>query len=172
MEELPSSFTAELKDLLKSFGGKGESVEIKAIHKGASFDFYGEESAGTQRLFNLIGLWIKSLKNGKILVVDELDIRLHHRLNHLLIKLFHDPTQNQSNAQLVFSTHNVGLLDQTLFRRDQIWFTEKDEASGKTELFSLLEFKPRKDKDIKNGYLAGRYGAIPFVGENRIFHDD
>jgi AAA15 family ATPase/GTPase len=69
---------------------------------------------------------------------------------------------------LVFSTHNTNLLDQELFRRDQIWFTEKNPNLGNTELYSLVEFSPRKDKNIQKGYLAGRYGAVPFVSREKI----
>ncbi len=153
------------------------NMEIKTIHKvlnkygdelNISFDFE-EESEGTKRLFSLIGLWIDVLRNGRILIVDELDTKLHHLLNILLIKLFHDPTQNKCNAQLIFTTHNTNLLDLDLFRRDQIWFTEKNPSFGNTDLYSLIEFSPRKDKNIQKGYLAGRYGAIPFIGDERIF---
>lgn len=153
------------------------NMEIKTFHKvlneygkelKISFDFE-DESEGTKRLFSLIGIWIDVLRNGRILIVDELDTKLHHLLNILLIKLFHDPTQNTFNAQLIFTTHNTNLLDLDLFRRDQIWFTEKNPSFGNTDLYSLIEFSPRKDKNIQKGYLAGRYGAIPFIGDERIF---
>lgn len=146
-----------------------EAYQIQTQHKGVVFDFETEESGGTKRVFSLIGLWIDALKNGKVLVVDELDIKLHHLLNLFLIHLFHDPTQNRSNAQLIFTTHNTNLLDQDIFRRDQIWFTEKNAKTGSTDLYSLAEYGPRKDKDIEKGYLAGKYGALPFIKENRIF---
>jgi len=153
------------------------NMEIKTFHNvineygkelKISFDFE-DESEGTKRLFSLIGIWIDVLRNGRILIVDELDTKLHHLLNILLIKLFHDPTQNKCNAQLIFTTHNTNLLDLDLFRRDQIWFTEKNPSFGNTDLYSLIEFSPRKDKNIQKGYLAGRYGAIPFIGDERIF---
>ena len=89
-------------------------------------------------------------------------------MNLFLIGLFHDPTQNKTNAQLIFTTHNTNLLDQDVFRRDQVWFTEKKE-NGSSDLYSLTEYKPRNDKDIEKGYLAGKYGALPFIKENRIF---
>ena len=139
------------------------------MHKGIAFDFYSEESEGTKRMFSLIGHWIDALRNGKILVIDELDTKLHHLLNVFLINLFHDPTQNKNNAQLIFTTHNINLLDQDIFRRDQIWFTEKDGETGASDLYSLVEYSPRKDKDIQKGYLAGKYGALPFIKDNRIF---
>jgi AAA15 family ATPase/GTPase len=152
-------------------------MDITTIHKVLDeignegyFEFdFEEESEGTQRLFSLIGLWIDSLNNGRVLVVDELDTKLHHLLNVFLIKLFNDSTQNKNNAQLIFTTHNTNLLDQDIFRRDQIWFTEKNPSKGSTDLYSLIEFSPRKDKDIQKGYLTGRYGAIPFISDDRIF---
>ncbi|HIH31505.1 TPA: AAA family ATPase [Candidatus Woesearchaeota archaeon] len=146
-----------------------EAYQIQTLHKGVVFDFQDEESEGTKRIFSLIGPWIDALKNGRILVVDEIDTKLHHLLNIFLIKLFHDPTQNKSNAQLIFTTHNTNLLDQDIFRRDQIWFTEKNPEKGSSDLYSLTEYSPRKDKDIEKGYLAGKYGALPFIKENRIF---
>jgi len=154
-----------------------ETSEIKIFHKALDkegkelsipFDF-NEESEGTQKLFSLIGLWIDALLNGRVLVVDELDVKLHYRLNEFLIKLFNDPTQNKSNAQLIFTTHNTNTLNLDLFRRDQIWFTEKNPEYGNTDLYSLAEFNPRKDENIQKGYLLGRYGAIPFIKENKIF---
>jgi len=83
-------------------------------------------------------------------------------LARMLIKMFHD-SEVSDNAQLVFNTHNTTLLDNELFRRDQIWFVEKDEG-GASRLYPLLEFSPRKDEALAKGYLQGRYGAIPFLG--------
>ncbi|PWB52503.1 MAG: hypothetical protein C3F06_08085 [Candidatus Methanoperedenaceae archaeon] len=153
------------------------NMDIKTIHKAPNnegdefkveFEFE-EESEGTKRLFSLIGPWIDALDKGSVLVVDELDTKLHHKLNVFLIDLFHDPTQNKNNAQLIFTTHNTNLLNLDLFRRDQIWFTSKNPKVGSTDLYSLLEFSPRKDKNIQIGYLEGRYGAIPFISGERIF---
>lgn len=167
---LPDSFPPQLKELLLRENPHGlDQIEISTSHKGVKFDFNSEESEGTKRIFSLIGPWIDSLKNGRVLLVDELDTRLHHLLNIFLINLFQDPTQNLTNAQLIFTTHNVLLLNEDIFRRDQIWFTEKNNKDGSTDLYSILEYTPRKDKDLKNGYLAGKYGALPFIKNNRIF---
>ena len=144
---------------------KGESNELRVPFK------FREESDGTQKMFALIGPWIDALSNGNTIIVDELDTKLHHLLNVFLINLFHDPTQNKNNAQLIFTTHNTNLLNLDFFRRDQIWFTEKNPHTGSTDLYSLLEFGPRKDKNIQKGYLAGRYGAIPFINDERIFQE-
>jgi AAA15 family ATPase/GTPase len=101
--------------------------------------------------------------NGYVLFIDELESSLHPHLTRFLVNLFHNPEQNKNNAQLVFTAHDTNLLD--LLRRDQVWFTERNPGTGSTDLYSLLEFSPRKDQNIQKGYLAGRYGAVPFLGE-------
>lgn len=175
IDDLPS----DLSDKLKSLATKGtlREVSIKSIHKGidvngnekkVSFEF-DEESEGTIRMFSLIGPWIDALINGHVLIIDELETKLHHKLSVFLVNLFNNPTQNKNNAQLIFTTHNTNLLDQDLLRRDQIWFTEKNPKFGSTDLYSLVEFSPRSDKNIQRGYLAGRYGALPFINNERIF---
>lgn len=122
-----------------------------------------EESEGTQRLYALIAPVLDCLRDGRVLVVDELDSSLHTLLVRRLITMFHTPTLNTLGAQLVFSTHDTSLLDRTLFRRDQIWFTEKDDQQA-TRLYPLTDFSPRKQEAWERGYLAGRYGAVPFFG--------
>lgn len=121
-----------------------------------------QESHGTRQFFGSIGYVLMSLHQGGILVIDELDTSLHPLLVEALVKIFHNPATNPRNAQLIFNTHDVTLLDLTLFRRDQIWFAEKD-RNGETTLYSLLEYKPRNDEAILKGYLSGRYGAVPFI---------
>lgn len=126
------------------------------------FDF-NEESEGTQKLYALAGPIVHVLLNGCCLLVDELDTKLHPLLTREIIHLFTDPDLNINGAQLIFATHDSSLLDQkTLFRRDQIWFTERD-GKGSSHLYSLWEFRPRTGENIRNGYLAGRYGAIPVI---------
>jgi len=149
-------------------------TSINTYHRGKDnkvikFDFEDEESEGTKRIFSLIGAWVDSLLNGRIIIADELDTKLHYLLQIFLIGLFNDPTQNKKNAQLIFTTHNINLLDQNLFRRDQIWFTEKDFENGDTKLFSLSDFRERNDKDILKAYRSGRYGAIPFIKTYKVF---
>ncbi len=159
------------EDEIAKSSKKKELFEIKTLHNDVLFDL-GEESDGTRRMLSLIGPWIDALKNGRVLVVDEIDTKLHPKLNEFLIKLFHDETQNKKNAQLIITTHNTNLLDiQDIFRRDQIWFTEKNNKTGATDLYSLVEFSPRKDKNIEKGYLAGKYGAIPYIRDSKIFED-
>ncbi|WP_312419888.1 ATP-binding protein [Shinella sp.] len=123
----------------------------------------GEESAGTQILFELAGPILDILQKGRILVVDELDRSLHPLLVLKIVQMFNDPELNRSGAQLIFSTHDVSLLDGGKLRRDQVWFTEKDNEQT-SHLFPLLEFSPRKGEALEKGYLSGRYGGIPILG--------
>lgn len=136
---------------------KGEDVALE----------FEEESAGTRKLFTLAGPWLDVLDNGLVLFVDELDTSLHPHLVRFLLNLFHNPETNRHNAQLVFTTHDTTVLDQTLMRRDQVWFIEKD-AENATRLYPLSDYKPRKGEALQKGYLYGRYGALPFPGELRF----
>lgn len=122
-----------------------------------------DESEGTKKLFGLAGPIKYSLKYRHVFISDELDTHLHPLLTKWLIKLFQN--ENPNDAQLIFTTHDSNLLDREMFRRDQIWFTEKDKA-GATSLYSLWEMKDvRKEENYEKGYLMGRYGAIPFLGD-------
>jgi len=123
-----------------------------------------EESLGTQRLFAMAGPLMDILQKGRLLIVDELDTSLHSLLTRRLIEAFHSSLNLQGRAQLIFSTHDTSLLDQEIFRRDQIWFTEKNKAQA-TTLYPLSDFGPRKNEALEKGYLVGRYGAIPFLTE-------
>lgn len=143
--------------------------KVGTVHKRADgsevqFDF-ADESDGTRKLFEFAGVWLLALETGATLLVDEIDRSLHSLLARMLVKLFCSHN-NPHNAQLVFTTHDTTLLDTDLLRRDQLWFIEKDKR-GATQLFSLLEFSPRKNEAVERGYLLGRYGAIPFVTEPR-----
>lgn len=122
-----------------------------------------EESDGTNSYFKLIGVVKKALDQGTLLVADEMDAHLHPLLTKHLVSLFNSAEFNPNGAQLIFTSHNTNLLDLDVLRRDQIWFTEKDEQTAATDLFSLYDFSIRKDAKVEKGYLIGRYGAIPFI---------
>jgi len=126
-----------------------------------------DESNGTRRFFALIGPVLDALDKGHVLLVDELDCSMHPLLTRRLIELFHSPEANPQGAQLVFTTHDSTLMDRSLFRRDQIWITEKD-RKGATELFSLADVRggrrPRKSEAFEKNYLSGRYGGVPSFG--------
>jgi len=122
-----------------------------------------KESEGTKRLLYLSPFIRKSLACGQTLVIDEIDASLHPNLVCYLISLYHNPEINSRGAQLVVNTQDVTLLDLKYMRRDQIYFVEKDRKTGVSELYALDEFSPRKDENIRKGYLNGRYGAVPVI---------
>lgn len=128
------------------------------------FSMSEDESDGTEKYFNLTGPIVDVLENGRILVVDELDSQLHPNLVCKIISLFNSKKFNPYNAQIIFNTHDTNLLESELFRRDQIWFIEKDRYGAAT-LYSLSDFKSdvRKDDNFKVNYLRGKYGAIPLL---------
>lgn len=128
------------------------------------FDLQQQESAGTQKVFALSGPLLNTLEEGKVLAIDELEARLHPLLTRAIIKLFNSQQTNPKNAQLIFVTHDTNLLNNRLFRRDQIWFTEKDQY-GATDLYALAEFKQpvRNDASYDKDYMSGKYGALPFL---------
>jgi len=128
------------------------------------FSLFGDESAGTRKYFALSGPVVDVLQKGFILFVDELDARLHPNLVCRLIELFNSKEHNPNNAQLVFNTHDTNLLSSGFFRRDQIWFTEKDRYGAAT-LYSLQDFKARAETDFEKNYIQGRYGAVPYLGD-------
>lgn len=126
------------------------------------------ESEGTRKMIELAGPIFDTLKEGKLLIVDELDAKLHPLLTRSIVRLFMDKASNPKGAQLIFATHDTNLLNLSYLRRDQIWFTEKD-ALEITDLYSLVEFKDnngtkvRNDRSVQKDYINGRYGAIPFM---------
>jgi AAA15 family ATPase/GTPase len=121
------------------------------------------ESAGTAAYLALLTSVLEVMESGGVLCIDELDSSLHPLLALELVRFFKDPKRNTSSAQLIFNTHDVNLLDSAILRRDEIWFTEKDDE-GATHLYSLSDFKPRRNENLRRGYLQGRYGAVPFLG--------
>ena len=152
---------------------KSETVHRVYDHNGI---FIGErnfstdkmESEGTKKIIEIAGPIFDAVLNGKILVVDELDAKLHPFLTRKIIGLFMDKGINTQGAQLLFATHDTNLLNLRYLRRDQIWFTDKDKTDS-TELYSLVEFKDedgnkvRNDRNIERDYINGRYGAIPLM---------
>ena len=135
--------------------GNGSSAELRLM----------DESDGTRQIFALAGPWLDTLKNGHVIVYDELHASLHAALLRFLVDQFHDPQRNANGAQLIFTTHDTSILNQDVFRRDQIWFCERNEKQ-ETRLFPLTDFSPRKGiENLERSYLAGRYGGLPFVSQ-------
>jgi len=121
-----------------------------------------QESDGTLAYLALLGPAVDAIKNGTPLLIDELDASLHPLLAIQLLRLFNTPSSNPKGAQLIFNTHDTNLLSGGVLRRDQIWFTEKGNDAA-SHLYPLSDFKPRRQENLQNGYLQGRYGAIPFI---------
>ena len=166
MERLQAAISAKKNVIVHS---PIKNIDIRLSHKANGidpvfFDFEDEESAGTRRFFALAGPWTDILDKGYTVFIDEMETSLHPQLIREMLKLLFSDVHNSKGAQVVFATHNPLLLDTTLLRRDQIWFTEKAPA-GTTHLYPLTDYQPRKDEALAKGYLAGRYGAIPFIPE-------
>lgn len=122
-----------------------------------------EESDGTNKFFAFAGPWLDALKNGRVLFVDELNSNLHPLLVKHMVDLFHCKKSNPKNAQLIFTTHETSILNQSVFRRDQIWFMQKNNTNS-SDLYSLVDFNVRKGVDnLEERYLSGSYGATPFI---------
>lgn len=176
LDKAPDPIKAELEKGL----AEGKIVESITTHN--IYDENGQvigkrnfhkdemESEGTKKVIELSGPIFNTLNKGKILIIDELDAKLHPLLTRNIVLLFMDPEKNKHGAQLIFATHDTNLLDLDIIRRDQIWFAEKDQVES-TDIYSLVEFKDeegkkiRNDRDIKRDYIRGRYGAIPFIGK-------
>ncbi len=156
--------------------GKHYDVEITTGHtvvdeNGEKTEFsltLQEESIGTQLLFFYGPLLKDAFEKGKTIVLDEIDKSMHPSLVKFIMNLFRDPDVNKNGAQLIVTTHETGILSLEMFRRDQIYFTEKDSKSGVTDLYSLDEFSVRKTENIEKGYLMGRYGAIPLLQAGEV----
>lgn len=175
-DELSGKFSPQIIGMMTMGGGRLKETDIKMIHgiKNPSGEITSYElninleSEGTRRLFTIIGPIIESLIYGGTIVIDELDSKLHNSISSWIVFLFHDKNQNTKGAQLIFNTHNQEMLDLGRFRRDQIWFTEKDPDNGTSSLYSLHEFGERKDRDIKKAYQLGRYGSTPFIKDDKV----
>ncbi len=152
------AFEKNKKGLIEAFklvtthkNKKGEDIEFEMI----------EESDGTRRLIDFIPMLVDLTKNDSVYLIDEIDRSMHPILTKGILEFFLN-IKKETKGQLIVTTHESNLLNLDLFRNDEIWFVEKNKH-GASHFYSLLEFKPRSDKDIKSGYLNGRYGAIPFL---------
>lgn len=172
----PSHIPEELKSMF--LRSSSEVSSIKTTHEkynndgkvigSEEFDLEKNESEGTKKLFYFSALLLVALRDSQILIIDELEAKLHPLITHKIIELFNSNNYNKKSAQLIFMTHDTNLLNTNLFgsrlfRRDQIWFTEKD-TQGATDLYSLAEYDIQEDEPFEADYIKGKYGAIPFIG--------
>lgn len=162
--EIGEKHAKNLQELvLKSYHKKYD--ENKKFIQLEEFDFKREESDGSKKFFALIGPVLQALENGFVLVIDEIDARLHPNLCEVLIFLFNSKELNKNNAQLLFATHNTNIMQRRMLRRDQIYFVEKDKY-GESRLYSLFDYKKvRDDASYDKDYLLGKYGAIPNLND-------
>ncbi len=154
----PMEDTKTLKLGHRASGGEHIFLELEA------------ESRGTLRLLSILGPIFEALKKGGTIVIDELNTSMHPLLSRKLIELFGSSNSNTSGAQFIFTTHDTNLICGDVLRRDQVWFTEKDKE-GATHLFPLTDFRTRNTDNVERGYLQGRFGAIPFLGEMEELFD-
>ena len=171
-------------DSIEAVKSNNGIIDIEVIHKGENGElkalpFY-LESNGTRKMFHLFDFFMDALKNGMVLFVDELDAKLHPLLTRYIINLFHNSDTNKGNGQLIYSTHDTVNLNKETFRRDEIWFVEKDK-DGISEIYALSDYileddknsgkKVRNDATYNKDYLTGRYGAIPVLEEFDIDYE-
>ncbi|MDJ0583354.1 MAG: AAA family ATPase [Crocosphaera sp.] len=171
-DELGDNIPQEIRqEIIKNSGGKGNWINTKhrkfdSENKFISTETFDleDESEGTKKAFALAGILFDILKNTRTLIIDEFDARLHPLISRAILELFNSNETNPNNAQLIVMSHDTNLLSPKLFRRDQIWFTEKDRY-GATDLYSLVEYDISDDAAFENDYIKGRYGAIPYIGD-------
>ena len=171
-------------DSLEAVKSNNGIIDIEVLHRGGNGEvkalpFY-LESNGTRKMFHLFDFFMDALKNGMVLFIDELDAKLHPLLTRYIINLFHNSQTNIGNGQLIYSTHDTVNLNKETFRRDEIWFAEKDK-DGISEIYALSDYileddknagkKVRNDATYNKDYLTGRYGAIPVLEEFDIDYE-
>lgn len=159
----------------KNENGSLSMFKLMAKHKSKDLDGdvlfeLNEESDGTQRLMDIIPILISMTLTSQVFIIDELDRSLHPLLISKFLEIYFKMKGiNERNNQIIFTTHSSSLLDLDLLRKDEIWFIEKNNF-GESNIYSLEEYKPRYDKDIRKGYLSGRFGAIPIIGNSLEIH--
>ena len=164
-----ADFMLDHFEVIKKNDGLNVSYNLATYHKSKAkdgtiinekYDFFQNESTGTQKYLLALALLSSLTQKGALIVIDELDSSLHTHLLQQLVSMIHDSEINKKNAQLIFTTHDTNLLNQDLLRRDQIWFAERDEL-GNSKLIPLSDFKVKKGINLENSYLQGVYGGIP-----------
>ena len=161
-DELPEELKKELEEGLHAIDTY-HNLYDGSKYVGSESISLASESDGTKKLFDLAGAIIETLDKGEILIMDELDNSFHTKMLEEIIKLFNSK-KNTKHAQLIFVCHDTNILTQKIFRRDQIWFTDKN-IYGESELYSLIEFGIRKDTQLEKNYLSGKYGSIPVISQ-------
>jgi len=163
-KKLGSDAPSEFKEALEKGDIRHLKVSVTHVDNQRVLLGMDEESEGTQKLFALAMPLIDILEKGQVVYIDELNNSLHPFIVRMIVDLFNNPETNPNHAQLIFTTHAASVLDNKVFRRDQIWFVEKDNELV-TQLYPLSDFCPRTNEALAKGYLEGKYGAVPFIGD-------
>lgn len=164
-EKLLQDMPDEIKSRMPTDWQEEPYFETEFFHRDAdgknvAFDLF-DESDGTQQIYALAGHLIYSLQHGVTLLIDEIDTSLHPLIVRMLIQMFQKPEEDSTQAQLIFTTHDAGILDSGILERDQFCFVEK--RRGATQLIPLLDYRPRKGEAVRKNYLLGMYGGIPSI---------
>jgi uncharacterized protein len=163
-EDVKTKILETLTKRIKTVHG----IYEKGVEVGQVVFDLSEESTGTLKLVGLAGVVAQALEDGSVIVMDELDKNLHPLLTRMILGLFHNPDFNQKNAQLILSTHDVSLIDSTLFRRDQIMLIDKN-VSGQSSVKRLSDFTGiSRVKHLEKWYLAGMFNAVPAINDYQI----
>lgn len=178
-EDIPTDAPDEVRQFLESLNklvanSSTTELSVKTEHvfwkdgkaETVAFDLESE-SGGTKRFFALANPILTALDDGDLLVIDELDCSMHPNLTRKIVQLFLSTEFNKNGAQIIFVSHDSSLFSSKIFRRDQLWLTDKNEA-GSTEFYSLedIDKTPRKNEAFERRYLEGRYGGVPNFGPN------
>lgn len=166
------SMGIDICDLIVEYDNEERIKEVYTRHRvneRESKDLkFSEESSGTRKIFSILPVILNVLDKGKLLIIDELDAKLHPVLLQRIIELFTDKNTNQSGAQLLFTSHDLTTMSNKVLRRDEIWFSALN-GYNESVLYSLVDFrkengdKPRNDENYNKQYLEGRYGADPYM---------
>lgn len=169
LQQLPPNLPNQLREIIMDSKKKAVSqTNIKTTHlnqQGQPIEFDMQlESDGTKKFFESLGVMINILQQGGVLIIDELHNHLHPLMTKFIVNLFHNENINKNNAQLIFTTHETSILDKDIFRKDQIYFCEKQNKA--TKLYAMSDFKGlRENIDFEKSYLLGRFGALPNLGQ-------
>lgn len=181
--DLPAEYKDTLLGVLaanhvvKTFRYKYDTYNRPILNDLVSFDMEDSESKGTQKYFALLGPILETLDKGHILIIDELDARLHPNLVREIVNLFHQPETNPNHAQLIVATHNTNMMNRKTYRRDQIWYINKD-TYGASRMYSLMNIKSQKGGAPELGdnyelkYLRGSYKAVPSLWQFDVNKED
>jgi hypothetical protein len=177
-DNMPEDLKTALQNLMKALASAPNEAEARlrvselkatSLHYGISktgeIKYYplelADESDGTKHLMALAPAIEKTLSTGGILIVDEIEKEMHPLLVEYIVARYQSKKSNKTGAQIVFTTHNTELLNMEVLRRDQVYFVDKDNKTGVSELYNITEFSPHPDENIRKGYLVGKYGATP-----------